>query len=61
MINLVSTSFSTQTQPLFTFLQFEANPDKKTLHLSTRVILSKKSLNHMNIMRVCSFVKKAYI
>ena len=48
ILSFVSASFSTQPQPLFVFLQFEAGSDKNTLELSNEVLLGETKLNHVH-------------
>ena len=61
MLSFALTSFPTQPQPFFVFLQFGAGSDNITLELSKGVLLSETKLNYVNnkATRVYSFTKMA--
>ena len=48
ILTFASASFSTQLQPLFIFLQFEASSHKIILEVSDEVLLSQTKLNNVN-------------
>ena len=48
ILTFASASFSTQPQPLFVFLQFEASSHKIILEVSDEVLLSQTKLNNVN-------------